>query len=59
MDKVLLQYHQPTTINNDININYFNMNLFLKEQCNVAVDMDYFVNHIVCEFGNIEDMMTD
>jgi hypothetical protein len=59
MDKVLLQNHQPTTTNNNININYFNMNLFLKEQCNEAVDMDNFVNHIVCEFGNIEDMMTD
>ena len=45
-----------TLINTNIN---FNINLFLKEQCNEALNMDMFAKNIVYEFGNTEDMITD
>jgi hypothetical protein len=56
--KVMLNNPQPTTINNNIIIN-FNMNLFLKEQCNDALNMDNFINNIICEFGNHEEIIND
>lgn len=49
----LLQNQQPTAIINT------NINLFLKEQCNEALNMDMFAKNIVYEFGNTEDMITD
>lgn len=56
--KGMLHKPQPTTINNNIIIN-FNMNVFLKEHCNEALNMDNFINNIICEFGNHEEIIND
>jgi hypothetical protein len=56
----LLDSQQPTTItNNTIHNNNFNINLFLKEECNEALNMDHFAKNIMYEFGNVQEMLTD
>jgi hypothetical protein len=60
MQEILKNQKQPTTILNTNTINNnFNINVFLKEVCNEALNMDTFTKNIMYEFGNVQDMLTD
>jgi hypothetical protein len=62
MQEILKNQKQPTTIinaNNNVINNNFNINLFLKEECNEALNMDIFAKNIMYEFGNVQEMLTD
>jgi hypothetical protein len=50
---------QPTIINNDNTVNNFNINLFLRDKCDKAINMDDFMKNISYEFADFNQMIED
>lgn len=64
LDSMAEKSQSITTINNAINNeitnnNTFNINVFLKEECNKAINLDDFIKNICYEMGDFKKMLED
>lgn len=55
LDKVVTEMSKPQTINNTMNNNKYNINVFLHEQCKNAVNLSEFIENLTVSQADLEN----